>query len=76
MAEDERADRPHQIGDGEAAESRDQRLGAGSEEDPRQHGREIEVQSEVVPLDHRRQRRDDDRAPVQLRVGSFHDLRD
>ena len=61
MAEHHRADRPHQVGDREPAERRRQRSLAAAEEHPRQHGGEVEVEREVVPLDHGRERRDHDR---------------
>ena len=60
MAEHHRADRTHQVGDREPGERRQQRGFAAAEEHPREHGGEVQVEREVVPLDHRRQRRDDD----------------
>ena len=62
MAEEDRAQRPHQIGDGEPAERHQQRRLAAAEEDARQNGGEIEIEREVVPFDDGRESRDRQRA--------------
>ena len=51
MAEDNRAERAHQIGDREPRQRRGERSRAVTEEHPRQHGGEIQIESEVIPFD-------------------------
>ena len=65
MAEIDRAERTHEIGDGEAAQGGQQRHLAGSEEDPRQDGREIEIEGEIIPFDDGREGRDRQRTAGQ-----------
>ncbi len=61
MAEDKAAERAQQIGDRECGKRDAQRGFAIAEKDPRKHGGEVEVEGEVIPFHHRRERRDGDR---------------
>ena len=66
-----RAQRPHQISEGEAAQRRQQRQAAFAEEDAAEHGDEIEVEGEVVPFDDGRESGDAQRAarnPADRRI--------
>ena len=51
MAEEYRAERPHQIGNGEPAEGEQQGLRAAAVEDAAQDRRDVEVEGEVIPFD-------------------------
>ena len=62
VAERHRTDRPHEVSEREPAQRRRQRRAAASEEHPADDGGEVQVEREIVPFDHRRQRRDGERA--------------
>jgi hypothetical protein len=77
MPEEDRPERPHQIGDREPAERDQQRRLSGSEEDAGEDGREVEIEGEIVPFDDRReggdrQRRAGDRSMRMVSVDRRH----
>ena len=58
IPEDDRAERTQSVGDREPGERGDERRSPAPEEHPRQHRRQVQVQGEIIPFDHRRERRD------------------
>jgi hypothetical protein len=72
VAEEHSPQWPHQIGDGEATECRQQRDAALAEEHAAEDGDEIEVEGEIVPFDDRRKSGDRQRAARQGGRGRGH----